>query len=182
MRVIAGSHRGRPLVAPQGRSTRPTADRTRETLFSMLTSRIGSFGELWVADLFAGSGALGIEALSRGAARAVFVENDRAAITAIRANLEKFDMQGRAEVRPFSAASLAGPGTRAFDVVFADPPYEKGSGDAVVANVADAEWLLPGGWLAVETDAKEPVAPGPFTLEAERKVGRARLTLLSRPA
>ena len=87
MRVIAGQWRGRPLVAPAGQGTRPTADRTREALFSMLVSRIGSLEGLRVADLYAGSGALGIEALSRGAAQAVFVENDPAAVRAIRANL-----------------------------------------------------------------------------------------------
>ncbi|MFN3510301.1 MAG: RsmD family RNA methyltransferase, partial [Tsuneonella troitsensis] len=85
MRVIAGDWRGRKLVAPKGEATRPTADRTRETLFSMLTSRLGSFDGLNVVDLFAGSGALGFEALSRGAASCLFVEHDRAALDAIRA-------------------------------------------------------------------------------------------------
>ncbi len=83
MRIISGQWRGRPLVAPKGELTRPTADRTRETLFSMLVSRIGSFEGLRVADLYAGSGALAFEALSRGAARAVLIENDRAALNAI---------------------------------------------------------------------------------------------------
>ena len=78
MRIIAGDWRGRPIEAPPGQATRPTADRVRETLFSMLASRLGSFEELRVADLFAGSGALGFEALSRGAASATFVESDRA--------------------------------------------------------------------------------------------------------
>ena len=87
MRIIAGEWRGRPLRAPEGDTTRPTADRTRETLFSMLLSRLGSFEGLSVADLFAGSGALGLEALSRGAASCLFVEQDPGAIRAIRANL-----------------------------------------------------------------------------------------------
>src|SRR3546814_2036822 len=86
MRIIAGQWRGRPLVAPKGDATRPTADRTRETLFSMLLSRIGSFEGLSVGDFFAGSGALGYEALSRGAASCVFVEKDRPALDGIRAN------------------------------------------------------------------------------------------------
>src|SRR5918993_1010186 len=86
MRIIAGEWRGRKLVAPAGRDTRPTADRTRETLFSMLASRLGSFEDLRVADLFAGSGALGLEALSRGAAHATFVETDSNAAAAIKAN------------------------------------------------------------------------------------------------
>lgn len=180
MRIISGQHRGRPLVAPPGRATRPTADRTRETLFSMLVSRIGDLGELWVADLYAGSGALGLEALSRGAAKAVFVENDRSAIEAIRQNIAALGYEKRADVRAQSAAALTTPGARGFDIIFADPPYTPGSGDAVVEAVAKADWLLPGGWLAIETDAKEEVRPGRFTLEASRKVGRARISLLSR--
>ncbi len=88
MRIIAGEWRGRPLVAPKGDATRPTADRTRETLFSMLTSRLGSFEGLAVGDFFAGSGALGLEALSRGAATCLFVERERDAVAAIRANAE----------------------------------------------------------------------------------------------
>nr|WP_279614831.1 16S rRNA (guanine(966)-N(2))-methyltransferase RsmD [Sphingomicrobium astaxanthinifaciens] len=165
------------MAAPPGRSTRPTSDRARETLFSMLTSRIGGFGELQVADLFAGSGALGLEALSRGAAHATFVDSDPAARQAIEANLRTFDLAARASVLGTSALALPAP-VRPFDVVLADPPYAKGSGDAVIEAVARAGWLAPGGWLAIETDAKEPVAPGPFTLAKERKVGRARLSLL----
>ena len=104
MRVIAGRLRGRPLLAPKGATTRPTADRTREALFSSLTSRIGSFEHLAVADLFAGSGALGIEALSRGATSCLFVEQDRAALDALRANSAKLDL--KAEVRATSVMAL----------------------------------------------------------------------------
>ena len=88
MRIIAGEWRGRKLTAPKGDATRPTADRTRETVFSMLNSRLGSFEGIAVADLFAGSGALGLEALSRGAAQCLFVENDRAALDAVRAAIK----------------------------------------------------------------------------------------------
>ena len=94
MRIISGQWRGRPLVAPKGELTRPTADRTRETLFSMLVSRIGSFEGLRVADLYAGSGALALEALSRGAATALLIENDRAALTAIEANAARLGAAG----------------------------------------------------------------------------------------
>src|SRR6185369_8931043 len=89
MRIIAGEWRGRSIEAPPGMATRPTADRARETLFSMLASRLGSFDDLRVADLFAGSGALGLEALSRGAAAATFVENDPGAAASIRRNADK---------------------------------------------------------------------------------------------
>ena len=176
MRIIAGEWRGRSLVAPAGQGTRPTADRTRETLFSMLASRLGSFEGLRVADLYAGSGALGLEALSRGAGHATFVETDPKALAAIRANLLALKAESRADVRPFSAAKLAP--AQPFDLVIADPPYGPGSGTAVVAAVRDAGWLAPGGWLAVETDAREAVDAGGWTLDAERRVGRARLSLI----
>ena len=176
MRVVAGQWRGRPLVAPAGQGTRPTADRTREALFSMLVSRLGSLEGLRVADLYAGSGALGIEALSRGAAQAVFVENDPAAVRAIRANLSELKATDRGEVLPLSAARLAQ--AQPFDLVFADPPYAPGSGTAVVEAVRRAAWLAPGGWLAVETAAGEAVDAGDWHIDAERRAGRARLTLI----
>src|SRR5437588_8754614 len=103
MRIIAGRWRGRPLTTPAGGATRPTADRTRETLFSMLVSRVGSFEGLAVADLFAGSGALGIEALSRGAASCIFAEQDPAAIRAIRQNIANLQAQRQCDVRAASA-------------------------------------------------------------------------------
>jgi 16S rRNA (guanine966-N2)-methyltransferase len=176
MRIIAGQWRGRPLQAPAGPGTRPTADRTRETLFSMLASRLGGFEGLRVADLYAGSGALGLEALSRGAAHATFVENDPRALAAIRANLSALSANGRAEVNPVSAAKLVP--AQPFDLIFADPPYGARSGTLVVEAVQAAAWLAPGGWLAIETEAGEAVDPGGWTIEAERRVGRARLTFI----
>lgn len=176
MRIIAGEWRGRPLVTPVGQGTRPTADRTRETLFSMLTSRLGTFEGLRVADLYAGSGALGLEALSRGAARATFVENDPEALQAIRTNLTAFRAERRAEVMLLSAAKLAP--SQPFDLVFADPPYAPGSGTAVADAVRRAGWLATGGWLALETEAGEAVDAGDWRIDAERRVGRARLTLI----
>ena len=179
MRIIAGAWRGRKLEAPPGLATRPTADRVRETLFSMLVSRLGSVEGLRVADLFAGSGALGFEALSRGAASATFVDQDRAAIAAIKANAARLDALDRIGVMPGSALAL--PKAEPFDLVFADPPYAAGSGSAVVEAVARAGWLTRGGWLSVETAGGDEVSAGDFTLEAARTVGRARLTLLRRP-
>lgn len=177
MRVIAGKWRGRPLEAPPGRATRPTADRVRETLFSMLASRLGSFEDLRVADLFAGSGALGLEALSRGAATATFVENDPAATAVIRRNAEKLG----APVQLFSGSALALPRSVPFDLIFADPPYKRGAGTAVVAAVTRAGWLTSGGWMSVETSRDDNVDTGELEIEATRDVGRARLTLLRRP-
>ena len=177
MRIVAGEWRGRKLIAPEGKQTRPTADRTRETLFSMLASRIGSFEGLRVADLYAGSGALGLETLSRGAAHATFVENDRAALKAIDANVMAFGAAARVSMRAMSAAAL--PAVPPFGLVLADPPYEPGSGSAVAEAVVSAGWLAPGGWMAVETQKGDAVAPpNGWEVVAERDVGRARLTLL----
>ena len=176
MRIIAGDWRARPLQAPGGQGTRPTADRTRETLFSMLVSRLGSFEGLRVADVYAGSGALGLEALSRRAAHATFVETDPGALAAIRANVSALKAADRIEILPLSATKLAP--SQPFDVIFADPPYAPGSGTAVAEAVRAGNWLAPGGWLAIETEAGEAVIPGDWQVEAERRVGRARLTLI----
>ena len=178
MRIIAGQWRGRRLQTPPGFETRPTADRVRETLFSMLSSRIGSFEGLRVADLFAGSGALGLEALSRGAASACFVENDSNAAAAIRDNAA--DLGALERVQILGGSALALPKSEPFDLLFADPPYAAGSGSAVVAAVTDANWLAPAGWMAVETARGDPIDPGTWTIDAERDVGRAKLTLLRR--
>ena len=177
MRIIAGEWRGRKLVAPAGQQTRPTADRTRETLFSMLASRLGSFEGLRVADLYAGSGALGLEALSRGAGQAVLVENERTALKAIETNAATLGAGGRISIRAMSAAAL--PAGEPFDIIFADPPYLPGSGTDVAKAVAKAGWLAPGGWMAVETHRGDAVTPPEgWEIDAERDVGRARLTLL----
>ena len=179
MRIIAGRWRGRPIAAPAGMATRPTADRARETLFSMLASRLGSFEDLRVADLFAGSGALGLEALSRGAAHVTFVETDRTAAEAIRRNAAK--LEAGAQVRLLAGSAFALPQSEPFDLIFADPPYEPGSGTAVLQAVQKAQWLAAGGWISVETRRSDEVDPGDFILETTRDVGRARLTLLRRP-
>ena len=176
MRIIAGRWRGRTIDAPPGQSTRPTADRTRETLFSMLASRLGSFEDLRVADLFAGSGALGFEALSRGAASAAFIENDAKAAAVIRRNAEKLG----ASIQMLGGSALALPRAEPFHLIFADPPYEQGAGTLAVQAVHKADWLAPGGWMSVETSRNDTVDPGDWTVDATRDVGRARITLLRR--
>ena len=177
MRIIAGKWRGRPIEAPPGRGTRPTADRVRETLFSMLASRLGSFEDLRVADLFAGSGALGFEALSRGAASVTFVDSDSAAAAAIRRNANKFGVT----VQVFSSSALALPRSEPFDLIFADPPYSAGSGTAAVASALKAGWLAPGSWMSVETSDRDEVTAEGLQIDAVRNVGRVRLTLLRHP-
>ncbi len=176
MRIIAGALRGRKLEAPEGMATRPTADRVRETLFSMLASRLGPFDGLRVADLFAGSGALGLEALSRGAAFACFVEQDHRALSAIRANIMALGVEDRSRLLACSALAL--PPAEPFDLIFADPPYAANSGSAVLNELARAGWAR--GWVSIETERGERVDSLAYKVEVERDVGRARLTLLSR--
>ena len=177
MRVISGEWRGRKLIAPKNDATRPTADRTRETLFSMLASRLGSFEGLYVADLFAGSGALGIEALSRGAARCLFGEQDREAIDALRKNLAALGAAGRADVRAGSVLAL-GPAPRSFDLLLLDAPYATGAGSVALDKLARLGWVDADSWISIETGEKESVDVAGFAIEAERKVGKAKLTLL----
>ena len=175
MRVIAGQWRGRPLVAPKGDVTRPTADRTREALFSMLTARLGDFEGLAVGDFFAGSGALGIEALSRGAASCLFVEQDRAALDALRANLAKLKAKG--DVRASSVMAL-GPARAPLDLILMDPPYATGAGSVALDKLARLGWVGAGTWVSIETAKQEEVEIAGFTVDATRVHGKARLTLL----
>lgn len=176
MRIVAGEWRGRPLVAPEGMATRPTADRVRETLFSMLASRLGSFEGLRVADLYAGSGALGLEALSRGAAFACFVDQDARAVAAIRANAQRLGATDRCRVLARSVAGL--PPEAPFDLLLADPPYDRGSGTAALASILESGWAASGSWVVIETQRGDAVDPGACTIETARDVGRARLTFL----
>jgi 16S rRNA (guanine966-N2)-methyltransferase len=175
MRIIAGQWRGRPLVAPKGETTRPTADRTREALFSMLTSRLGSFEGLAVADLFAGSGALGLEALSRGAASCLFVEQDKPALDALRANIAK--LGAKADVRAQSVLGL-GPTSAPLDLVMMDPPYGTGAGAVALDKLARLGWVGPASWVSIETARDEKIEVAGFAIDAEKIYGKARVTLL----
>jgi 16S rRNA (guanine966-N2)-methyltransferase len=177
MRIVAGEWRRRLLQAPPGDATRPTADRTRETLFGMLASRLGSFEGLAVADLFAGSGALGLEALSRGAATCLFVEQDPAAIRALRANVAALRAQPQCEVRTSSATQL-GPAKSPFDLILLDPPYHSGAGAVTLDRLQRLGWIGEATWIALETAFDEKVKVKALEIESERKVGKALLTLL----
>ena len=177
MRIIAGEWRRRELRAPPGESTRPTADRTRETLFAMLTSRLGSFEGLAVADLFAGSGALGLEALSRGAATCLFVEQDAAAIRALRANIAALRAQPQCEVRASSVMQL-GPVKAPLDLILLDPPYQSGAGAVALDRLHRLGWINEATWVALETAHDEKVSVKALEIETERKVGKAKLNLL----
>jgi 16S rRNA (guanine966-N2)-methyltransferase len=173
MRIIAGQWRGRPLIAPAGDATRPTSDRAREGLFSMLASRLGSFEGLRVADLFAGTGALGLEALSRGAAYCTYVETDRAARDAIRANIERLGAEAMTDIRAQSAEHATLPPC---DLILMDPPYGAGLAQAALANAAAA--LAPGGWLSVELHQEDLSLPHGLEAVAARRFGKARILLL----
>ncbi len=177
MRIIAGEWRGRKLIAPKGEATRPTADRARETLFNMLTSRLGSFEGLRAADLFAGSGALGLEALSRGAAHCLFVEQDRAAIDVIRANIASLDARARTQVEAGSVMGLRA-SAQPYDLILADPPYGTGAGEVALDRLLRLGWIGPETWIALETSAKETTAIKGLAIESERPVGKGKLTLI----
>jgi 16S rRNA (guanine966-N2)-methyltransferase len=174
VRIIAGSRKGHRITAPKGVDTRPTGDRVREAAFSL----IGPVEDMAVLDLFAGSGAMGIEALSRGAARAVFVESDRAAATAIQRNLQKLRLTGAAIMRADALTALAAEAAagRRYDLVLVDPPYEMFSSvQPALARYVPA-LLEPGALVVVETAAaEEPDLPLPK--RTSRRYGSARLTV-----
>jgi 16S rRNA (guanine966-N2)-methyltransferase len=177
VRIIAGEWRRRLLKAPPGEATRPTADRTRETLFNMLASRLGSFEGLQVADLFAGSGALGLEALSRGAEHCLFVEQDVRAIRALRTNIAALRAKARCSVQAGSVLAL-GPARQSYDLLLLDPPYHTGAGAVAVDRFARLGWIGEATWVALETASDEPPKLKALTIESERTAGAARVTLL----
>ncbi len=179
MRIIAGKWRGRKLIAPKGETTRPTADRTRETLFSMLVSRLGTLEGLTVADLFAGSGALGIEALSRGAASCIFIEQDAAAVRTLRRNISDLEAEAQSEVRAASALAL-GPAKAPLDLLLLDPPYHSGAGEVALEKLIRLGWIGEATWISLETAYDEEPKVKGLESQADRKVGKARLTLFTR--
>ena len=184
MRIVAGEFRGRALAAPPGERTRPTSDRARQAIFNILEHAPWSPGlrDARVIDLFAGSGALGFEALSRGAAFCLFVETDEAARGAIRETVEAFSLFGRTRVHRRDAADLGvrpGSDGPAFDLAFLDPPYGKGLGETALARLASGGWLAPGAAVVFERGVDEPPFPvsGFEALDA-RDYGAARVHFL----
>jgi len=179
MRIVAGIARGRRLRAPKGRLVRPTADRVKEAVFSMLESRESLDGRA-VLDLFAGAGTLGIEALSRGAAEAVFVEPARAASEAIHENLRITGLVGEVLAMPAERAikRLAAAGRR-FDCVFLDPPYGEGWIGRTLVALDAADVVANGGWIVAEHGKGEDPAAvvGRFTRDVSRRYGDTSVAL-----
>lgn len=183
MRIVAGAHKGRPLSAPAGRTTRPTSDRAREAIFNKLAHAPWGEGvaDKRVIDLFAGSGALGLEAMSRGAAFCLFVETDAAARGAIRENVEALGLYGNTRIHRRDATALgvkpAGVGAP-FDLVFLDPPYGKGLGEKALANLLTGGWVAPHALAVFEVGEKEdPQVEGWARLD-EGQYGAARVVFL----
>ena len=174
MRIISGHWRGRAIVAPEGQATRPTADRVREALFSMLASRLGSFDGLRIFDGFAGTGALGLEAMSRGAAHGTFVDNVPAAVKALRANIA--GMKFTADVIAGSVQTI-GTAPAPCHLIMLDPPYASGLGDTALVRLAERGWIAPHALVSVETSRKE-VLTSAYEVLAVRDHGKARLHLL----
>jgi 16S rRNA (guanine(966)-N(2))-methyltransferase RsmD len=172
MRIIAGTHRGRRIAAPKGRDTRPTSDRVRENAFNL----IGPVDDAEVLDLFAGSGAMGLEALSRGAARATFVEHDRDACRVIGENLDKLEL--KATVLPMDAVRAVEQDRTTYDLVLCDPPYDY-DGARLAAHLA--KLVTDDGLLVWESSSRDaaPEVPG-LQQRTSRKYGSARLTLLEK--
>jgi 16S rRNA (guanine966-N2)-methyltransferase len=185
MRIIAGKHRGRRLLAPPGETVRPTSDRAREALFNILShGQLAAegvpFAGAAVLDAFAGTGALGLEALSRGAAEAAFIEQDREALATLRQNIAALGESGRARIVP-GDATRPPRAPSAYALAFLDPPYRSGLAAAALGALDAAGWLIPQALTVIEVAAREELTPPPgFFLLDERNYGAARLLFLRR--
>lgn len=181
MRIVGGTYRGRILVAPEGLGVRPTTDRVREALFNILEHGNTPLEGARVLDLFSGSGALGLEALSRGARSALFVETDADARGAIRQNVESLGATGATRIFRRDATQLgAMPGDKGgpFDLVFLDPPYGKGLGVTALASAQDGGWLTGDARIVFECGADETPDVSGFQLDDMRRYGDTKVLFL----
>ncbi len=182
MRIVAGLWRGRTLAAPTGNHTRPTADRVRQALFDMLLhapwAGRDAMDGTQVLDVFAGTGALGLEALSRGAAHATFIEHDRAAQAALHANIAACRADRQCTVLPIDA--LVAPQGRQCGVIFLDPPYGHDLVPRALTRLRATGWIASAALIIAETARDEP-SPAPALLLAEREHGAARISIWREP-
>jgi len=182
MRIVAGKFRGKALTSPEDDTIRPTADRVRESVFNILASRLGpNFDGLRVLDLFAGTGALGLEALSRGASNVIFVDTGTEARGLIRDHIEAFGAGGVTKLLRRDATALGPAGTMGpVDLVFLDPPYGKGLGEQALASLQAGNWLQPQTLLVLEEGSDVTVAlPPGFVLDDRREYGAAAVHFIS---
>ena len=182
MRIVGGKFRGKALTSPEDDSIRPTADRTRESVFNILASRLGpSLDGLRVLDLFAGTGALGLEALSRGATHVIFVDTGAEARGLIRDHIEAFGAGGVTKLLRRDATTLGDAGTMGpVDLVFLDPPYGKGLGERALLSLRAGGWLKPETLLVLEESSEVPVIlPDGFALDDRREYGAAAVHFLT---
>jgi len=179
VRIVGGSHKGRRLTAPDGRVTRPTSDRARESLFNILAhSALVELEGACVLDAFAGSGALGLEALSRGAGHVWFLEKHPSALAAIKANVAELREEARATVLRADATKPP-PAMRPCNLVLLDAPYDKNLSTPCLAALAAKGWLAPAALAVVEVAARESLSlPEGFALEDERTYGAARVAFM----
>lgn len=182
MRIVAGKFRGRAIAAPSHEGLRPTSDRVRESVFNILAHGIPGFelAGARVIDLFAGTGALGLEALSRGAAYCLFVEDNADARALIRTNVEAFGLTGETRVFRRDATDLGPAGNMdSYALAFLDPPYGKSLGEKALAILSDGKWLQPGAVVVLEESAGVAVAPPPeFNVFDTRTYGDTVITFL----
>jgi 16S rRNA (guanine966-N2)-methyltransferase len=181
MRIIAGRFKGKTLDAPKGLNTRPTSDRVREALFNVLEHGAPAvdFEGARVLDLFAGSGALGLEALSRGARYCLFIEDDAGARGAIRRNVEAMGLTGITKIWRRDATKLGPAGNLApFDLIFCDPPYGKGLGERALASAVEGQWIAPQAIAVLEERAgSAPAWPVPFEELDRRRYGDTEIAI-----
>jgi 16S rRNA (guanine966-N2)-methyltransferase len=178
MRIIAGAFRGRRLASPTGHDVRPTSDRAREALFNILEHGQPPVRGARFLDLFCGTGAVGLEALSRGAVEVLLIESDTEALRVTRTNLERLGTPGNVRLLRQDATRL-GLAAAAFDIVFLDPPYRSGFATPALTCLTSGGWLAPEARIVVELASKESLElPEGYELEQERRYGAAKLLLL----
>ncbi len=180
MRVIAGKYKGRRIDVPKGRDIRPTSDKIRGAVFNMLHSR-GSIEGAHVLDAFCGSGALGIEALSRGASSCIFVDKHRASLDCAKDNAQALGIEIEVKFWLKDSSKLGACSDYSFDLVFLDPPYHKGLVDTILPMLVTGGWLADGAWIVCETEKQAAInLPEKCIMDEEKTYGDIKITLLRR--